>query len=161
MASRSGTGGKSSESPGRVSRAESLGLRLRVDREGRRISSQHRQLDLFYSLVAAALERGSRRELETAFGRFQDALESHFDLEDRLYFPALHGLRPRLDAELAQLVREHTGFRDTLHRLGELFRKSPLKQAVPALDAFVSALCLHEGREEKLLEDLDLLRDEG
>jgi len=87
---------------------EQPGLRLRVGREARRISSQHRQLDTFYGMVLDSLSNGRAERARSEFLRFHDALEAHFTVEEQIHFPALHGLRPELDAELATLVEVHS-----------------------------------------------------
>ncbi|UCE85830.1 MAG: hemerythrin domain-containing protein [Deltaproteobacteria bacterium] len=134
--------------------SEQAGLRRRMGREVRRISSQHRQLDSLYALVAAALERGSAAEAQLAFARFHDALEAHFSLEDELYVPALRGLRPEFDAELAGLVREHDGLRREMQSVRDEFERSDLDGGADALERFTDRLTAHEEREERLLQSI-------
>lgn len=128
------------------------GLEKRMGSEARRISSQHRQLDELYALVADAVGRGDAAEAHRGFVRFGDALEAHFSLEDGLYFPALHGMRRDLEAELEALSREHAEFRAQLAELGRLLEAGDLARCDGQLDRFVVALARHEGREEQLLE---------
>ena len=132
-------------------RADQPGLRMRMAQEARRISSQHRQLDSLHALVVAALERRARAQARTAFVRFRDALDAHMALEDELHFPALRGLRPDLDGELAGLVREHRRFRRSLDTLAETFFHGSAAGCAQGLDAFAEAFAEHEGREERLL----------
>jgi len=130
------------------------GLRRRVGIEARRISSQHRQLDQFYGMLAEALRRERPADARSAFQRFRDALEAHFTMEDEIHFPALHGLRPDLEAQLSALVAEHRDFRQQLETLQGQFDRSELGPGAEVLDDFVTRLAAHEGREEKLLADL-------
>jgi hypothetical protein len=132
------------------SNPEQPGLRMRVGREARRISSQHRQLDVFYGLVADALDGGRDRRARSEFLRFHDALDAHFTMEDRIHFPALHGLRPELDEELAALVQEHHAFRSDLEEMARLLEAQDLEACRTRLDAFVTRLAAHEGREERI-----------
>ena len=130
------------------------GLRRRVGIEARRISSQHRQLDQFYGMLAEALRRERPAEVRSAFQRFRDALEAHFTMEDEIHFPALHGLRPDLEPQLSALVTEHGAFREQLESLQGHFDRSELDPGAGLLDELVTRLAAHEGREEKLLADL-------
>lgn len=126
------------------------GLRMRVTRESRRISNQHRQLDLFYEMLLKSLSRENASKARSEFLRFHDALEAHFTVEERIHFPALHGLRPELDDELAGLVEDHKTFRATLERLASLLEQKELARCSDELDRFVVDLAAHEGREERM-----------
>jgi len=130
---------------------EQPGLRLRLHGEVRRISSQHRQLDLLYAAVVEALESGSADDTGDALGRFRDAFDAHTRLEDGFYFPALRGLRPELAGPLEVLVREHARFREDFARLAARLSASGLEGFGDVLDAFAAELADHEAREEALL----------
>jgi hypothetical protein len=130
------------------------GLERRMGREARRISSQHRQLDDLYGLVAQGLAEGDPPGTRVAFQRFADALDAHFSLEDGLYFPALHGLRPELGEPLAELAREHVRLREEVAGVQECLDRDDLDAAGSALDRLISDLARHEGVEERLLADL-------
>lgn len=133
---------------------EQPGLRMRVAQESRRISSQHRQLDVLYALVAEALVRGDRAAAGQSFTRFKDALDAHMALEDELYFPALHGLEPQLEAELVGLAADHRRFRTELGRLERSFDAAQLGEAQGALHDFAEGFAAHEQREEELTRAL-------
>jgi hemerythrin superfamily protein len=125
-----------------------------MGRDVRRISSQHRQLDALYAMIADAIEKGLASKAQLAFLRFQDALEAHFSLEDELYFPALRGLRPELDGDLAALVREHQDLRESMLSVRSEFERSDLDCSANALEEFIRLLTAHEDREERLLESI-------
>jgi len=131
------------------------GVHWRMQGEARRISSQHRQLDLFYGMLEEALERGSLQGARVAFVRFRDALDAHITLEDKVFFPALHGLLPpELGAQLTGLVREHEAMRRVLDELQDLLAEGAVESCVRELDAFAEQIADHERREERLLADL-------
>lgn len=127
------------------------GLERRLQRETRRISSQHQQLDSLYEITRQALATQSVEAARNAFLRFSDALEAHIDLEDDFFFPAVRGLRPDLVSDLRALSAEHHGFRDDLSELNRAFEAGLVKRAEASLDDFVKRLAAHEEREEKLL----------
>jgi hemerythrin superfamily protein len=131
-----------------------------MGRDVRRISSQHRQLDALYAMIAGAIEKGLAPKAQLAFLRFQDALEAHFSLEDELYFPALRGLRPELDGDLAALVREHRDLRESMCSVRGEFERSDLECSANALEEFIRLLTAHEDREEQLLESIQGRPDE-
>jgi hypothetical protein len=141
------------------------GLRLRMGHEARRISSQHRQLDSLFALVADAVRRGAPREARDAFVRFADALDAHVSLEDELYFPALRGLQPALAGDLTVLEQEHRIFREQTDELRRLFDAAfdseGLARCEAPLERLVCAVEDHEGREELLVAQIHTLPPGG
>jgi hypothetical protein len=131
-----------------------LGLTLRMARERRVISAQHRQLDDFVVLLAAALDAGEARAARVAYERFASALAAHFELEERFYFPALRGLRPALGPELEALEGEHHSLGEHLARLGQLADAGDCAACATHLERLAGELAEHEGREEGLLASL-------
>ncbi len=138
-----------------------VGLRKLMHRDTRRISTQHRKLDTFYAMIAMALELGELPKARAAFLRFQDALDAHFSLEDELYFPAIRGLRPQLDAALAELVREHRFLRKAMQDVGRELERDDQSRSADALEEFVVLLSAHEGREEELLASIERRGSDG
>jgi len=130
------------------------GLTLRMQRERRVISSQHRQLDDFYVRLAAALDAREAPAAQAAFRRFSDALEAHLALEDGLYFPALRGLRPTLEPDLEALSDEHHALRERLVGLARLVEAGHCEACLRPLEQLAGDLAEHEGREEGLLASL-------
>ena len=141
------------------SREMQPGLRRRIKREARRIASQHGQLDVFYGRLLASLTQGRVVRVRSEFLRFQDALEAHFTVEERIHFPALHGLRPELDAALTELVYEHRHFREQLGRISELVEHGRLEEAGRDLDRLIVGLAAHETREERMADGVTALDD--
>ena len=127
------------------------GLRYRMRRALRHIGEQHRQLREIQGRLDAAVSADDRENLRDAFLRYRHAIGAHFELEDGVFFPALHGLHPDERDPLEALSGEHVGL------LAELQRLAPLVDA-PALDGFGAALSEfrrglgeHERREESLV----------
>ncbi len=128
------------------------GLRLRLRGEAQRLSTQHKQLDTFFEMVMSALERGSLNGARVSFVRFCDALEAHIDLEDRVFFPALRGLRPDLTERLTRLVEEHTAVRLELDQLRDLLAAGSAETFSKRFERLGAFLGEHERREDELLE---------
>jgi hypothetical protein len=139
---------------GEFAERRELGLALRMARERRVISAQHRQLDDFVVLLAAALDAADAPSARVAYERFASALDAHFALEERFYFPALHSLRPALAADLEALEAEHRALGEGLARLGQLADAGDCPASLALLERFAGELAEHEGREEGLLASL-------
>ena len=136
-------------------------LAMRMGSEARRISAQHKQLDLFYGMLEEALQRGSLRGARVAFVRFHDALEAHISLEDQVFFPALRGLRPEFEADLSGLVDEHAAIRLDLDHLHDLLAEGELEDCLECLGRFATTIAEHEEREETLMARIHELRSSG
>jgi len=127
-----------------------LGTRARLRRETNRISAQHRALNMLYQEIIKAL--GAESDVRLPFLRFRDALEAHFDLEDRVFFPAIRGLRQHLSEPVADLGREHEEIRSSLQQLEDrLATQGPIAWSQD-LERLADAVSGHEAREEQLLE---------
>lgn len=129
------------------------GLRYRMRRALRQIGEQHRQLHEIHDRLGAALEAGDRREARDAFVRYRHAIGAHFELEDGVFFPALHGLHPGEREELEALSRDHDGLLASLSRLAPLLEDGEpgLERFGASFDAFRRELGQHERREEGLV----------
>ena len=130
---------------------EEPGVRMRMGHFGARLSAQHRQLDEFFATVIGAVERGSLIAARVVFTRFHDALEAHISVEDRVLFPALRGLHPRITSELVRLVEDHDDFRRRLNELAELLAKGSVEEFSDAFDRLAVVFSQHEEREERLI----------
>ena len=127
------------------------GLRYRMRRALRQIGDQHRQLREIHDGLGAAIASGERRDARDAFVRYQHAIGAHFELEDQVFFPALHGLHPEEREGLEALGRDHGVLIAALQRLAPLLGESALERFGAALDAFRRDLAQHEQREEALV----------
>lgn len=128
-----------------------VGARHRMRYEELRISRQHDQLNSLFAAVLGSLYRDAVHNARDAFVRFADALEAHLSLEDRLYFPALHGLRPDLERALATLGEEHAALRARMNVIRALLASGERETSRERLDEFANLLSDHEAREEELI----------
>jgi hypothetical protein len=130
------------------------GLRLRLRRALRRIEAQHDELRRLFSEGDAAARSGAERRAWRAC--LCDALCAHFQLEDEMVFPALHGLYPRVLPTLAELSREHETFLAQLRAMLDAADGTP--DDFPAMR---HAFGDHERREEALLASVLERRSRG
>lgn len=123
------------------------GLRLRLRRAVQRTEGQHRQLRDLLERAEEAARSGA--ELRKPVRLLHDALRAHFELEQEVAFPALHGLAPASERALVELVEEHRAF---LRELSGLFDDGAGGPA--EILRFGASLREHERREEELLESI-------
>lgn len=123
------------------------GLRLRLRRALRRVESQHVQMRALLRELAEGV--GDAGEVQSPLARLREALAAHFELEDQMLFPALHGLSPRAREVLEALSEQH---REFLALLGDMLASRCVCDA-PAVAQLHAAIGEHERREELVLEE--------
>ena len=120
------------------------------------IAEQHRRLDaLFEEILVAMREHEPPEAIRDAFARLREALESHIDQEDRLYYPSLRALRPAHRDVLYSLSVAHDVFRTRLEEIEAQLGARDLGAAERAIGAFGEAFAAHELTEERLLAHID------
>ncbi len=134
------------------------GLRLRMRGEGRRIASQHRQLDELFGLVLISLDDHDAAHADGDFDAFSTALEAHLSMEEEIYFPAFHGLRADLAPDLVRLVAEHEDLRAAVDAIRSQLRAGRAADARVALDSLAGSISSHESAEESLMARVTTLR---
>ncbi len=119
------------------------------------IAAEHRKLDVLFEGMRGAFQRGDEAQLRDAFARLRQAVEAHFDQEDRLYYPAIRALRPERRESLYGFVEAHVRFRGHFQEIAEGFEREDLAAVKGGFETFAEAFALHEVREEELLQSLE------
>jgi hypothetical protein len=130
------------------------GLRYRMRRALRQIGEQHRHLREIRDALHGALAADDRPELRDSFVRYRHAIGAHFELEDGVFFPALHGLHPGARERLEALGAEHAELLARLQQLAPLVDAVALDGFAAGFAAFGDEMSEHEGREEALVSRL-------
>ena len=128
-----------------------IGLQHRVKRMAQQTADQHRHLGALRREIDVAFERGALHDARSALKRFDVALAAHFDLEQGLFFPALHGLAPSRTNDLETLEREHAGLLGELRALAARIESVSAAASREALATWLAGLRDHEQREERLV----------
>ena len=124
------------------------GLALRMRNEARRIAEQHRRIAELKEEVSKALSGDSMRHACETFERFAEALGAHFDVEEQLFFPAIHGIDAELARTVDELVTAHGRLREDMAVLLGHFSAGERSACMPLLDALVEEIRTHERTEE-------------
>jgi hypothetical protein len=127
------------------------GLRYRMRRALRQIGEQHLQLHEIRERLGAAIATRQPLEARDVFVRFRHAIGAHFELEDTVFFPALHGLHPDERQALEALSRDHLGLLAALQRLSPLLDEAAFERFGIGFDAFRRDLARHERQEEGIV----------
>jgi len=128
------------------------------------ILAQHRRLRGLFAdvedaieaaLGAAAGDGAGVDEVREALARLGEALDVHFEQEDRLYYPPIVSLRPEHRERIDSLAEQHTAFRERLARIAQGLEVGRLEPTARAFRELVADFGRHEKSEEELLAALD------
>lgn len=128
------------------------GLRHRLERSLHRVEEQHQLLREVADQLDRAVASGAHADIERWLTRFVEALRSHFDLEETVVFPALHGLSESVRQDLEQLERDHGVFLMRVHGMLQGEASGGAQTLIDALGALRERLQSHERIEEGLIQ---------
>ncbi len=132
----------------------SPGLAKRLGIERRRIAAQHERLGELWRSFLEPFESGVSDVARSAFENLFEGVTAHFEVEERVHIPALHGANPAVSESLQEIVAEHRRFLDELERIAEALASSEVERAGAMVEALIRQFADHEAREEKLFDDL-------
>lgn len=116
------------------------------------VRGEHRRLDeLFVEVGAVFVPPGATEEMRDAFAALSEAMDVHFEQEDRLYYASIAALRPHLKPEIVAISEAHRRFRLELAAIGDQLERSNLSAARRGFAALARAFQQHEAAEERLL----------
>jgi iron-sulfur cluster repair protein YtfE (RIC family) len=127
------------------------GLRSRLRRLVQQVEEQHLALRQVAIELDRALAAGARESADAWLTRMRDGLAAHFDLEEAVLFPAIHGFDGSTRPEIEQLERDHGRFLEQLRAMLE-YDPGASSPASAHLKGLRERLTEHEQREERLLE---------
>jgi len=131
----------------RASDSKQVGLRHRLQRIAGQVEHQHHALERLEEALRDAVARAAGAA--PACAHYRDALFAHFELEERLFFPALHGFDRSSETSLIALQDAHTALRRELEQLQEHISQGA-DGVAPALTQLFVHLHDHEQREQAL-----------
>ena len=123
------------------------GLRHRLRRANQRVQAQHQRLRTLLRDAESAAGEGA--PLCECVALLREGLRAHFELEEEVCFPALHGLEPSAQPSLLRLARDHRAFLDELAELLDEPSDAPARVLLLG-----RALREHEQHEEELFGGL-------
>ena len=115
---------------------------------------EHSELDLLVESLEQAMDDGSIARAGAALEELANALEEHFTVEERVYFPLVE----QLSSEHAPIVRAaslgHAKIRDRLDTLRDLVANGEIAPARRGLAVLLDRFRTHEAEEAKLVGEL-------
>ncbi len=122
----------------------------------RLVTAEHNDLECVFAETLGQLRQGAEgTALRVAFARLRNQLETHLAREDKLYYPAMHALRPALRGSLATMIAAHDTFRQRLGEIEASLVGGAPDAAVRGVEALGSLFAAHEFAEEQMLHEID------
>lgn len=120
------------------------------------VRSEHRRLDeLFVEVAAVFAPPGVAEEMRDAFALLSEAIDVHFEQEERLYYASIGALRPDLKPEIVAIADAHRRFRLELAAIADQLERGDLAGARRGFEELASSFQQHEGVEERLLHRVE------
>jgi hypothetical protein len=119
------------------------------------------ELDRLVETVIETMDGGNLSGMGRALEEFEEALEAHFTLEEKVYFPLIEQFSPphRGVVEMARL--SHQRIRDAINDVRELVGNGQIAAGSRALFVMLDCVRTHESEETKLILDLEDLAGES
>ena len=108
---------------------------------------QHDELSELETELASAVAEADVDRVWLWLGRYAEALEAHFDLEEQMLFPLLAGFGGSLRDGVSRLVHQHQRLQNDVD---ELTRQSNAYDLASGLAALRVEMAAHERLEETL-----------
>ncbi|MBM4336196.1 MAG: hemerythrin domain-containing protein [Deltaproteobacteria bacterium] len=116
---------------------------------------EHSDLDHLVAALEESLSGGriavSRRAVEELAG----ALETHFDLEERVYFPLVERFSPEHCTRVRAARVAHAQVSETLQSLCDLIERGETLKACRVLAVLLDRFRTHEIEDARLIADLE------
>jgi len=120
------------------------------------IRAEHRRLDDWFATLGGLLREASDLdELRDSFAALCEAIDVHFEQEDRLSYATIAALRPELACELEAIAEGHRRFRLQLAGIADQLVRADLEAARRGFTQLVAGFAEHEAAEERLLQRVD------
>lgn len=126
------------------------------------VRGEHHRLDeLFIEVGEMFATSRIAEEMREAFAALSEAIDVHFEQEDRLYYASIGALRPDLKPDIAAISAAHHRFRLELAAIGDQLERGALAGARRSFAALATAFQQHEAAEEQLLHRVEEATGEG
>lgn len=116
----------------------------------------HRKLSLLFESARNAVnEEQDKAVLRRILLQLAEALRSHFEQEESLYYPTLYALRPTLEQPLHDLMASHPHLVARVEELAGATNSQARADIVMRFERFARFFNQHERSEEQVLLSLD------
>jgi hypothetical protein len=131
-----------------------------ADRSGERhvresVEAAHRALEVLFGRTRDAFAARDVPLARERFTELREALETHFEQEDRLYYPTIRALRPESREALARISAGHAEYRSAFAAIDACLAEGDLAGAAARFEEFARSFARHEEAEESLLRDVE------
>jgi iron-sulfur cluster repair protein YtfE (RIC family) len=116
---------------------------------------EHSELDRLVGAVEECLNGGRVEVSRGALDDLAGALESHFDIEERVYFPLVERFSPEHAASVRAARLAHVKVVETLENLRDLVERGEVSAARRILALLLDRFRTHEREEARLIAELE------
>jgi hemerythrin-like domain-containing protein len=115
------------------------------------LTQDHRHCDTYFSEMENRANSGTLADALEAYEAFRDATERHFQMEERVMFPAFEEKTGMVQGPTQMMRMEHQQLRSLLKQLGEAIDEENRTKFFGLTETMMIMLQQHNMKEEQML----------
>ncbi len=115
------------------------------------LTTDHRACDEYFSQMENLANEGTLADASEAYRKFADATEHHFQMEERVMFPAFEQKTGMTQGPTEVMRMEHQQLRSLLKQLGEAIEKDDRSKFFGLTETLMIMMQQHNMKEEQML----------
>ncbi len=115
------------------------------------LTQDHRECDVHFSAMENIANGGSLADATEMYKKFADATEHHFQMEERVMFPAFEQKTGMVQGPTQMMRQEHTQLRGLITEIGEAIEADNREKFFGLTETMMIMLQQHNMKEEQML----------
>ncbi len=115
------------------------------------LTTDHRTCDAYFSQMENSANAGSLADALAMYTKFSDAIEHHFQMEERVMFPAFEQKTGMTQGPTEVMRMEHQQLRSLLKQLGDAIDNDDRSKFFGLTETLMIMMQQHNMKEEQML----------
>lgn len=115
------------------------------------LTDEHHHCDDLFAQAEEDADRGNWTEAEVSFARFRQSTETHFDMEEKVLFPAFESATGMTLGPTQVMRMEHVQMRDVLAQMAQAAAQHDQDQYLGLSETLLMLMQQHNLKEEQIL----------
>ncbi|MEA2111338.1 MAG: hemerythrin domain-containing protein [Campylobacterota bacterium] len=115
------------------------------------LTQDHRECDVHFSAMENIANAGTLADATEMYKKFAEATEHHFQMEERVMFPAFEQKTGMLQGPTQMMRQEHTQIRGLINEISEAIEADDRDKFFGLTETMMIMLQQHNMKEEQML----------
>lgn len=115
------------------------------------LTDEHHRCDSLFAQAEEAADRGNWADAEAGFARFRQSTETHFEMEEKVLFPAFENATGMTMGPTQVMRMEHRQMRDVFADMAEAVARHDGDQYLGLSETLLMLMQQHNLKEEQIL----------